>query len=227
MEAPHDTEGLRGRFGPDGQACPGASPPLATLPATLAPSIDSAPGRSLLWLPSLCLISEPPLAHWGTGERPMFHSLAKRELAAPGKSVIPPQAAPALGINSTKQIAQEASRSSGNGSLFLCLKYKSRDGLEIPKLVRTLENHKALRWPALRTVGRISPQLVPAGILGGVPVPLPCAPGASKVQQPPLSKQNYQPVDWCPCPHSSRVGSEQCCWEQSPPGPAGPRSRCS
>ena len=227
MEAPHDTEGLRRRFSPDGQACPGASPALATLPATLAPSTDSAPGRSLRWLPSLCLISEPPLAHSGTGERPMFHSLAKRELAAPGKPVMPPQAAPALGINSTKQIAQEASRSSGNGSLFLRSKYKSRDGLEIPTPVRTLENHKALSWPALRTVGWISPQLVPAGILGGVPLSLPCAPGASKVQQLPLSKQNYQPVDRCPCPHSCRVGSGQCCWEHSPLGPAGPRSRCS
>ena len=101
MEAPHNAEGLRRHTGPDGQTCPGASPPLTSLPAMLAPGTDSAPGRSLLWLPSLCLISEPPLAHWGTGERPMFHSLAKHELAAPGKSVMPPHADPAFGINST------------------------------------------------------------------------------------------------------------------------------
>lgn len=175
-------------------------------------------GRALVAL-TMCLISEPPLAHWGTRERPIFHSLAKRELAAPGKSVMPPQAAPALGINSTKQTAQEASRSSGNGSSFLRLKYKSRNGLEIPKPLGTLENHKVLSWRALKTVGLISPRLAPAGTFGGVPLPLPCAPGAPRVQQPPLSKQDYRLVVWCPCPHSSRVGSEHRCWEQSPPGP--------
>lgn len=42
MEAPHDAERLLRRVGPDGQVCPGASPPLANLPATLAPSTDSA-----------------------------------------------------------------------------------------------------------------------------------------------------------------------------------------
>lgn len=85
------------------------------------------------------LISELLLAHWGTGQRPIFHSLAKPELAAPGKSEMSLRAAPALGINSTKQIAQEASRSSGNGSLFLCSESESRDGLEISKPTRTLE----------------------------------------------------------------------------------------
>ena len=132
---------------------------------------------------------------------------------------MPPQAALALIINSTKQIAQEASRSSGNGSSFLCLTYKSRNGLEIPKPLGTLENHKALSWRALRTVGRISPRLVPASTFGGVPLPLPRAPGAPRVQQPPLSKQDSRLVAWCPCPHSSRVGSKRHCWEQSPPGP--------
>ena len=42
MEAPHDAEGLLRLIGPDSQVCPGASPPLANLPATLAPSTDSA-----------------------------------------------------------------------------------------------------------------------------------------------------------------------------------------
>lgn len=55
-------------------------------------------------------------------------------------------------------------------------------------------------------------------------LPLPCALEPPRSSSCHFRNKNSWLGGWCPCPHSSRVGSALCCWEQSPPAPAGPRS---